>query len=184
MAKTGSNLKKAAANGLRILFIALFIFILFVAIQMTRHPGEPPHIFGYQPFTVLSNSMNPSFETGDLVIIKKVPASNVTEGDVITFQEGTGKFITHRVVEVTKQNGNFRFVTKGDNNNVNDDNVVTSSELLGKKVFLLKNGGLIAKFVGSPFGFMLFVIMPLIGYIGLTIFERTRKSSHTRKSSA
>ncbi|WP_042143611.1 signal peptidase I [Paucisalibacillus sp. EB02] len=178
-----ANLKKALANTFRILFIVLLLFILFLAIQLIRHPDAPPSIFGYQPFTVLSNSMNPSFETGDLIIVKKVASSSVKEGDVITFRESNDKFVTHRVVEVIQQNGNPGFVTKGDNNNVNDDHVVSSENVVGKKVLHIKNGGLITKFVGSPIGLILFVFLPLIGYFGLTLWEHTRKRYHSRKSS-
>jgi signal peptidase I len=178
-----ANLKRALAYTFRGIFIVLFLFILFLAIQLIRHPDIPPSIFGYQPFTVLSNSMNPSFETGDLIIIKKVASSSIKEGDVITFQASNDKFVSHRVVEVNQQNGKPGFVTKGDNNNVKDEQVVSSEDLMGKKVFLLKNGGHIAKFIGSPTGVILFIVLPLIGYFGLTLWEQIRRTYHMRKSS-
>ncbi|WP_051359397.1 signal peptidase I [Paucisalibacillus globulus] len=177
-------LKKALAYTFRVLFIVLFLVIIFLVIQLKLNSDTPPSIFGYQPLTVLSNSMNPSFETGDLIIIKKVVASSIKEGDVITFHEGNGKFVTHRVVKVVQQDGNSGFVTKGDNNNVNDEQVVSSEQLMGKKVFLINNGGHIAKFIGSPIGVILFIVVPLIGYFGLTLWEQSRNTYHTRKSSS
>lgn len=176
-----SAMKKVAANGLKIFIIALFAFVLFFAVQTLKHPENPPSIMGYQPYTVLSNSMKPTFETGDLVIVKKLPVEKIAADDVITFRETGNRLITHRVVEVVNQEGKRAFVTKGDNNNVKDQQVVASQALVGKQVFRIVNGGYVAKFASSPIGMLLLVILPLIGYIVLEIYERSRKSYHSKK---
>lgn len=121
--------------------------------------------------------MNPSFETGDMVIVKSADASDINVNDVITFREGTNRYITHRVVEIV-DNG---FVTKGDNNNVADEKVVSPGALVGKQVFTFENAGFIAKFASGPIGFMLLIIIPLTGYLCIVLYERIRKSYDSGK---
>lgn len=178
--KSISTFRKTVTLFVRLLCIVLLLFVFFLVFQMVKHPEEPPSILGYQPFTVLSNSMQPSFETGDMVIVKSVNPSEIKVSDVITFQ-GENKYITHRVVDVIAENGSTRFVTKGDNNNVNDEKLVTSSSLVGKQIFLIANAGFIANFVSGPIGFVLIIILPLAGYIGLELYERIKKSYHSRR---
>lgn len=54
------------------LFVVLVIgLVITTAYQKVTNNGEPTSFFGYQPLTVLSNSMNPIFATGDMLIVKK-----------------------------------------------------------------------------------------------------------------
>jgi signal peptidase len=180
--KKTSAMKKVAANGIRIIMIALFALALFFAVQTIKHPDNPPSMMGYQPFTVLSNSMKPTFETGDLVIVKKLTGEKIAKDDVITFRDTGNRLITHRVVKVVNQNSTPAFVTKGDNNNVKDQQVVSSKAIVGKQVFRIVKGGYAAKFAGSPIGILLLVIAPLIGYICLEIYDRSKKSYQAKKN--
>jgi signal peptidase len=65
---------------------------------------------------VASESMSPTLEVGDLVIIQGAPASEIKEEDIIVFNTpGENSYTIHRVI--TKEplaNGTFRFRTKGD----------------------------------------------------------------------
>ena len=71
---------------------------------------------------VLSGSMEPSMYRGDILILhKNTPVAN---GDIIVYSiEGEGIPIVHRVtaVQTSSKNGNeMRYLTKGDNNPVDD----------------------------------------------------------------
>ena len=81
-----------------------------------------------------------------LLFVKKVDPAEVKVDDVITFKETSGNFITHRVIEVIIDGGEVGFVTKGDNNNVKDEEVVKGENLIGKQTFIIPNAGYIAKF--------------------------------------
>ncbi|MDN8988772.1 signal peptidase I, partial [Staphylococcus aureus] len=63
--------------------------------------------------------MEPEINTGDLAIVKSIDADDVKFGDIITFKY-EGKVVTHRVVEKNEEG----FITKGDNNNSNDTEIV------------------------------------------------------------
>ncbi|MFG6496217.1 signal peptidase I [Fictibacillus sp. UD] len=146
-------------------------FLLYITYQASKNPDEIPSFFGYKPFTVLSNSMQPSFSAGDMVFVKNKPASEIAVNDVITFKEGDRKLITHRVVEQTERG----FVTKGDNNNVNDDEIVTPDDVVGTHVFTIPKAGYVSKFVSSPVGITLLILVPLLGYLLLEIYDLISK---------
>jgi signal peptidase len=67
--------------------------------------------------TVLSNSMQPTFSAGDLVITQTIPVDTVRVGDVITFiQPGSSRPLIHRITSM--ENGVI--TTRGDTNPVDD----------------------------------------------------------------
>jgi signal peptidase len=51
---------------------------------------EVPSVGGYLPLIVLSDSMNPEIESGDLIICRTVEANEVQVGDVIAFIDPAG----------------------------------------------------------------------------------------------
>lgn len=74
---------------------------------------------GLEPLTVLSGSMAPAIDRGDLVLVARVPAAEARPGQVITFRspDGRDRSITHRVMSVRQDpTGRLAFVTKGDAN--------------------------------------------------------------------
>ncbi|MGA5692813.1 signal peptidase I [Cytobacillus pseudoceanisediminis] len=123
-------LSKSISIILFIIIILVIAFFLYSRIQSKKYPEKVPTIFGKSPLTILTNSMIPFIKAGDLVFIRKVSPSEVKVNDDITFKETETKFITHRVIEIKQDQGTVGFVTKGDNNNVKDSNIVTSNHLM------------------------------------------------------
>jgi len=83
---------------------------------------------GLDVVVVDGNSMLPTLQTGDLVLIAKENPTTISVGDVIVYKY-TGPFygvylsnvyIIHRVVYIYYNNGVLCFVTKGDNNPLPD----------------------------------------------------------------
>ena len=67
--------------------------------------------------TVVSNSMQPTFSAGDLVVTQTVPTSSIQVGDVIEFVPPTGgRTLIHRIASL--ENGVI--TTRGDANSVAD----------------------------------------------------------------
>ncbi len=87
-------------------------------------------LFPYQPIAILSNSMNPTFKRGDIVIYKK--QEDIKPGDIIVFQY-QNENIVHRVVSI-----NEYFVTKGDANNDIDYIKVKKEDIKGVYQFSLQ----------------------------------------------
>jgi signal peptidase len=78
-----------------------------------------PHVFGYRTVTMLTGSMAPMINPGDVVITVPKPADQVAVGDVLTYAipMGDRRVETHRVIEVGRDAaGRTTIVTKGDAN--------------------------------------------------------------------
>ena len=79
---------------------------------------------------VVSDSMTPTILRGDIVVIKECEQYYLN--DIITYQEGSA-YVTHRIVEVRDDS----FITKGDNNNVNDSEPVKPESIYGKVILII-----------------------------------------------
>lgn len=84
--------------------------------------GLGPRTGAYRTLTVLSGSMRPMIEPGDVVVVRPVPTSELRVGDVVTFQAPTPDkvTVTHRIIEVVEPGASPVVRTQGDNNNTPD----------------------------------------------------------------
>jgi signal peptidase len=74
-----------------------------------------------QPLVVVSGSMSPEIEVGDLLIATPTSASDVAVGDVVTLPSpSTGVLVTHRVHDVARNGDTIAFRLKGDANRTVD----------------------------------------------------------------
>jgi signal peptidase I len=82
-----------------------------------------PHVFGYRTLTMLTGSMAPKINPGDVVVVTPVATSAVAKGMVITYHMPIGdhQLITHRVISVQHgPGGSVTVNTKGDANKAAD----------------------------------------------------------------
>jgi signal peptidase I len=82
-----------------------------------------PHMFGYRTMTMLTASMAPEIDPGDVTVVTPIAISEVTEGMVITYHKPVDdrSLVTHRVVSVeTGPDGSVQVQTKGDANDAID----------------------------------------------------------------
>ncbi|MDF2547565.1 MAG: signal peptidase [Anaerosolibacter sp.] len=152
---------KWAGNILTAVLVVAIGFAIFTMFQSKKDPGYIPNIVGYQPMSVLTGSMMPLLEPGDMIFVKEIETKEVEVGDVVTYRVDQSTLVTHRVVEVIQENGELSFRTKGDANNTEDHALVTNEQLLGSLAFNIPKGGYIANFARSPKGFILFIIVPI-----------------------
>jgi signal peptidase I len=78
-----------------------------------------PHVLGYRTMTMLTGSMAPEIDPGDVTIVTPIAISEVTEGMVITYHRPIEdhSLVTHRVISVeTGPDGTVSVQTKGDAN--------------------------------------------------------------------
>ncbi|MBN8868020.1 MAG: signal peptidase I [Solirubrobacterales bacterium] len=81
-----------------------------------------PKAVGGQSFSVLSGSMAPAVNTGDMVVVVPERADAVRVGQIVAFNDpdGSGRLYQHRVQSVREDNGQVIVVTKGDANNTGE----------------------------------------------------------------
>ncbi len=96
--------------------------------------------FKYEPITILSNSMSPLFNRGDVVIFRKINDSNLNEisKNSIIIYSIENQNIAHRVVDKIEKNNTISYQTKGDSNNVADTNLVQINQIKGVYLFHIK----------------------------------------------
>lgn len=94
-------------------------------------------IFPIKPIAIATGSMEKELMVGDIAIIKKCKANDIIEGDVIEYQM-EGYTVVHRVVSKKQTNGEYFFITKGDNNAKEDAKPVAEDQLIGKAIFKVK----------------------------------------------
>jgi signal peptidase len=77
-----------------------------------------PRLMGYQTATMLTGSMTPLINPGDVVITAPMPAPDLRAGDVITYSIPVEdrRIVTHRVTEIINTGGTISVRTKGDAN--------------------------------------------------------------------
>ncbi|MQW76896.1 signal peptidase I [Nocardioides sp. dk4132] len=87
------------------------------------------------PLTVLTGSMAPVHDPGDVVVVRPTQPEDLRVGDVITFEAGDEdpRLITHRI-EATGVDaaGEPSFVTRGDANQVSDAEPVMAGQVRGR----------------------------------------------------
>ena len=126
--------KKTFVMIIYIFLIPVIFYNIMIIVQAATNPRETPCVFGVKTFVIISGSMEPSLEIGDVVVIKEFPKEELQIGDVISFRNGQS-IITHRITDVKKdKNGKISFETKGDNNNIKDKNFVKFDDVEGKMV--------------------------------------------------
>jgi len=82
-----------------------------------------PHVFGYRTMTMLTGSMAPLINPGDVTIVTPLPATEVKPGMIISYHIPVDdhRVVSHRVVDVTHTpEGAIAVQTKGDANPGND----------------------------------------------------------------
>lgn len=135
-----------AAKICRALSLAIILLILLIYL-----PLSVPRILGYDIYSVISGSMEPTISVGSVAYTEAVDPSVLMPGDIVTFQPADAETaITHRVVQ---NNGNERtLITKGDANADNDFRPVWYSDVKGLVVFHAPYYGYFADLVSSLAG--------------------------------
>ena len=82
--------------------------------------NQLPMPFGFGSAVVLSGSMEPTFSTGDLIVVRE--CESVAVGDIVVYQQ-SGSLVVHRVIAIDGDT----ITTRGDANNVADAPVERSA---------------------------------------------------------
>ena len=154
------SVKKVASIALS---VVMWIIILVAALYAfttlaTREDGSVSDIAGFTPLAVQSDSMAPTFNKGDLIVIQKCDASKLEVGDIVTFHtiiDNEYALNTHRIAAIDEVNGMRSFTTKGDNNDVADTHIISDGDIVGKYLFALPQMGKVMDFLSSSMGFLI-----------------------------
>ena len=119
------------SNGLQKISIIIIGTFIFITIALTSG------IFKYYALAIGSDSMASTINKGDLVIVEKTNKNEfnlLKNGEVLVYKHNDVT-IVHRIVKVFSDDGEYYFVTKGDNNNNVDNFTISQDMVIGKAVF-------------------------------------------------
>ncbi|MDP9903704.1 signal peptidase I [Arthrobacter bambusae] len=94
--------------------------IMVAAVAAFLFLAVGPRVLGYQTSTMLTGSMSPLINPGDVVVTVPVAVQNLKVGDIITYHIPVEdqRVETHRIIDLTVNNqGTATVRTKGDANN-------------------------------------------------------------------
>lgn len=171
-----------------IVFGFMLICNIVIIVKGTASPERPPSVFGVTPLVVLSGSMSGDapdhIEAGDLIFVTPIKASDLVEGNVITFMQGK-TVVTHRIVKIsTDGNGKLQFITKGDANNIEDTRPVSEDDLVGICRGRIPMAGDMAIFMQTPLGMILFIGVPLLAFLAYDVIRRQKYAAADREKTA
>ena len=139
MSKSQSRVKSVR----RVIFILIALSIAVVPAILTSKFG-----YGFSP--ILTGSMVPAAQPGDVFVTRLAPASTLQVGDVIAINnQVTGTYYSHRIVDIRDFNGALRVMTKGDANDAADRDpfIVSRTALVSKAIATVP-------YVGRPMVYM------------------------------
>jgi len=153
-------------------YFAFFIVIAIVAfggIQVLKASLKTQ----YPVMVVVSESMIPTLGVGDFILVGQIQdfddvvAEHQPEGDILVFlKPGTSdEYIVHRAVEKTNNNGEWYFVTKGDNNAVQDGRPVKESNVMGRVIGNIPILGYFPMLIKTSRG-----LITVVGLMGIVFF--------------
>ena len=166
----------------KILYQILIIVCVLIAavIILQKVSNSNKSIAGYRIFRVITGSMEPEYDVGEVVISKEVDPKSIKVGDDIvylgSYGEYSGKIIMHEVVAIdTDENGNLNFHAKGLHSSSVEDPQIKESQIYG--VVKFKSGILTVLYKLATNIYSLFVI---ISILVLNVFISFRVEGKTK----
>ena len=141
--------------------IAIILIYNIILIIISSINGKDFSILGYKAYIVNTNSMEPTIEVGDIVIIKKVKAEKLNQGDVINFTQ-EGEVITHRITKIETEEKSTQYITKGDNNNTEDTLKIKYEDIIGKEILTIPQLGKAMQLLDSKIILLIIILIILI----------------------
>lgn len=145
-----------------IILIVIAIYSMTIIAQKILWKDRTPNFFGYKNMIVLSGSMEPTLNVGDIVIVKET--NDIKEQDIISFKV-QNSIVTHRVVEIKKENEKNFYITKGDANSAVDLELIELKDIEGKYIFKIPLLGNIIMLLQKPIAVGILILILIVSLI-------------------
>lgn len=150
-------------NILKIIIMVLLILFVIATAWQKIMPNNPS-VFGFRTYSIITNSMSPVIKKGDVILVREQKISEYKPNDIITYigMDGDlkGKIITHKIIDIKKENGKRIFYTRGIAN-ISDDPAVYEEQILGKYIYKFIIFSIIERVMNTKIGFFLIIFIPL-----------------------
>ena len=161
--------------------VTLFIIFVVSIIFIQRISDNKISLGGISIYTIITPSMVPKYNIGDMVIARKVDVNNLKKGDDVVYlgnkDDFAGKIITHEIMDIDNDNGNLLFHTKGIANDI-EDPIVSENQIMGKVIYKSKVLSLISKIVNNTYGFYFVIFVPFTILVAMEIIDAINEKKH------
>ena len=212
--KKGTEVLKAILNTIiNILIVMVLVVSLLIAVMSltSKANNGVSVVFGHTVENIITDSMKGGskdfdggdFEKGDVILGKFTDYDFDAEykvGDIVTYRgdldgnRDTIENICHRIIEVNEYKGSKCYRTKGDNNDVADqdegayDSYIRSSDIgsvfysEGYHGKIIKGLGNVLTFLQTKFGFFICVLLPMIIFFMYALVRVVFNAAYYRKA--
>lgn len=171
-----------------ILWIVILLAALFTITTLTnRDPMHVSNFAGFTPMVVETDSMAPTFNAGDLILVHTCNPAELQEGDIITFHTiimNEYALNTHRIASIEELGGARSYTTKGDNNAIADTHVISDGDIVGKYVGRVPYLGKAMNILSSSIGFLLIIVLPMLLFFIYQVYHLIMVAVSLKKASA
>lgn len=167
---------------------AVFVFFIGFGLVMALYFGDLVYNLSkgnnktplFDAYIIVSQSMVPTINIDDAIVIRRETGKNLELGDIITFSSIDPSYpdltVTHRIVSKEKSSsGAYLFRTKGDNNSIMDPSIVAEDRIFGKVILKIPKLGAVRRFLTTSYGFMLGIVVPAIAILIFDILKIVSK---------
>jgi signal peptidase len=153
-----------------VIVVMVAAIVMVVAVATRLSPKDQYTAFGHPVLIVLSGSMSPAINTGDLIVDNPVTATQATQlhvGQVITFRSAPGSttYFNHRIYKVIHHGGAVLYETKGDANNAPDTSLRPASDVIGLYSWKIPRGGYLLSNLHDPLVLALLLAAPILWFV-------------------
>lgn len=166
-----------------LIFIGILILLYFIDVKKRENTSEWVAPL-YGAYVIVSGSMEPTIKIRDAIIIKRYDDQELKVGDIITYRSEDpyfyGIMITHRIIDITHNEEEKVYITKGDNNATRDRLPVKSDQIYGKVIMMVPKIGYIQTFLATSYGWIIAVVIPCLGIIIADVIKLIKNLSRGR----
>lgn len=167
------------------IIVTFFVIIIVSIIFVQRVSNNKVTLGGYSIFTVVSGSMMPEYEIGDMIIAKKVEYSDINVGDDVVYLGNKGNFsdriVTHRVIKIDQSLDKDNIYTQGIANQEADP-AISYTQIYGKVVYKTVILSLLSHIMNSTYGFYFVIFIPFSVMIFLEILGIIKDKKASNKT--
>lgn len=154
--------------------LILLVVLILIIVVLQRTSNNNLSLGGFRIFNIVTGSMVPKYEVGDVLLSKTIAPSEIKKGDDITYmgKEGTfaGKIVTHQVIDIEEENGTYKFHTKGLAND-EEDPIIGQEQIIGKVIYKVQTLSYISKTINNLYSLYFIIFIP----VGIIIFIEIRR---------
>lgn len=183
-------IKKIGGAIVDLIIVALVLLSIIISISSitAKANNGVPDLFGYSPFSVQTNSMKPTLQEGDYILVEKCDAEALKVGDVVTYFtiiNGNRVVNTHRIVDVINDGNMLQYQTQGDNKETNpepDEALLAPGDVIGLySGTKIPKMGAVIDYLSTQMGFFLVILLPVLLFTLYQIFNLIKVIMYNHK---